>query len=113
LEIPRAADQVFSVLATSDPILNDESLWERLHERAELGKFQASIGSTHITNDDYLVSDDETASTDPSTDDDDSWPEEIHDEEILNGLMEGALDGDIDLDEIMASTIQEVGDTKE
>jgi hypothetical protein len=106
LEIWRAADQVFSVLATIDPILNDETLWERLHERAELGKFQASIGSTHVANNDYLVFDDKTASTDPSTDDDDQWPEEIQEEEILDGLMEGALDGNVDLDEIMASAIQ-------
>jgi hypothetical protein len=93
-----------SILA--DPILNNETLWERLHERAELGKFQASIGSTTVANNDYLESDDETAGTNPSTDDDDSWPGEIHDEEILDGLMEGARDGEIDLDKIMASAIQ-------
>jgi hypothetical protein len=106
LQVPRAAGQVFSVLATIDPILNDKTLWERLQARAELGKFQASIGSTDLANNEYLVSDNDTASTDPSTDDDESWPEEIHHEEILDGLMEGALDGEIDLDEIMASAIQ-------
>jgi hypothetical protein len=55
--------------------------------RAELGKFQASIGSTRVSSDAFLVSDNDTASTDPSTDDEESWPEEISEQDILDGLF--------------------------
>jgi hypothetical protein len=64
-----------------------------------LGKFQASIGSTNATSGDYLVEDDETQATEPSTDDDTSTGSE----DLLDELYEESLQGEIDLDEIMIS----------
>eukprot|EP00957_Ditylum_brightwellii_P179700 13688901-Ditylum_brightwellii.AAC.1 len=37
--------------------------------RADIGRFQSSIGSTNVTNQKYLVSDDDTVGTYPNTDD--------------------------------------------
>jgi hypothetical protein len=52
--VPQEADQVSSILASISPILNDQTLYDRMAERANLGKFQASIGSTNVTNNEYL-----------------------------------------------------------
>ncbi len=38
--IPRAVDEVSSVLAAVSPVLNDETLYELLKERADLGNFK-------------------------------------------------------------------------
>jgi hypothetical protein len=63
--VPRAADQVSSVLASVSPTLNDQNLHERLAGRANLGMFKASIGSTNALGGKCLVkavdSDDDSA----------------------------------------------------
>jgi hypothetical protein len=41
--IPGAADELSSVLAAVSPILNDETLYEMLQNRADLGRFQMSM----------------------------------------------------------------------
>ena len=64
--IPKAADEVSSMLADVSPIYHDLSLYKGLSERVELGKFKASIGSTDAPMRKYLV-DNETASTAPSS----------------------------------------------
>jgi hypothetical protein len=69
--IPHAADDISSTLAEVSPLLDDASLYGRLAARSELGKFKASIGSTDAPSSAYLVEDDDTAATDPSTDDSD------------------------------------------
>jgi hypothetical protein len=66
--IPRAADKILSVLASVLPIYDDATLYERLSARSEVGKFKASIGSTDAPSTEYLVEDDDTIATDPSTD---------------------------------------------
>jgi hypothetical protein len=53
--VPQEADQVSSILVSVLPILNDQTLYSRMAERANLGKFQASIGSTNVTDSEYLV----------------------------------------------------------
>ena len=95
-QIPRAADQVSSVLTSVSPILNDEALFQRLTTRADLGKFKSSIGSTNAMEGAYLIDDE-------STDDSMSGSEIEEDVEILNGLYESVTRGEIDLDEIMVS----------
>ena len=45
--VPPAADQIASVLSAVNPIYNDSTLYDMLHERALLGKFQVAIGSTN------------------------------------------------------------------
>jgi hypothetical protein len=107
--IPRAADEISSVLASVSPILEDQTLYGRLAARADLGRFKASIGSTDALGGEYLV---ETVVTD---DDDDSAAQSLlgdnsneldsHDEddEILDELYQSVTQGEIDLDEIMVS----------
>ena len=99
--IPRAGDQVSSVLAGISPILDDQTLYERMQARSNLGKFQVSIGSTNATKSEFLVEDDSsTTSTD-----DDMMVETVEedDEQTLDNLFEHVTKGEIDLDEIMVS----------
>ena len=93
-QIPRAADQVSSVLTSVSPILNDEALFQRLTTRADLGKFKSSIGSTNAMEGAYLIDE---------TDDSMSESEVEEDIEILDGLYESVTRGEIDLDDIMVS----------
>jgi hypothetical protein len=99
--IPKAGDQVSSVLAGISPILDDQTLYERMQARSNLGKFQVSIGSTNATKSEFLVEDDSsTTSTD-----DDMMVETVEedDEQTLDNLFEHVTKGEIDLDEIMVS----------
>ena len=57
--VPCASDQVSSVLASVSTILNDHILYERMAERASLGKFQASIGSTNVMSSEYIFDEEE------------------------------------------------------
>eukprot|EP00957_Ditylum_brightwellii_P175394 13351631-Ditylum_brightwellii.AAC.1 len=51
---------------------------------ADIGRFQSSIKSTNVTNSKYLVSDDDTVKTYPSTDDseDENDSEEDEDDDV-------------------------------
>jgi hypothetical protein len=91
--IPRELDQVSSVLAEVSPTLNDETLYQLMQERADLGRFQMSIGSTDSRTDPYL----ETVT------DDDSDASSVSDGEAIDDLFDEATRGDIDLDEVMLS----------
>jgi hypothetical protein len=92
--IPRAIDEVSSVLAGVSPILNDEMLYQRMQDRADLGRFQMSIGSTDSTPGRYLV-------TDVDSDSDDDDDSSISDGAALDDLYNEATQGHIDLDEVM------------
>ncbi len=97
--IPRAADEISSVLASVSPTLDDQTLYRRLTERADLGRFESSIGSTNASRGEYLV---ETVN-DESFTDDDMNASDSDEEEDLEELYERATQGEIDLDEIMVS----------
>jgi hypothetical protein len=100
--VPQEADQISSILASVSPILNDQTLYSRMAERANLGKFQASIGSTNVTDNEYLVEtvdDDDTQEDEPSSDDNSSNADDL----LLDEIYEGSLRGEIDLDDIMVS----------
>jgi hypothetical protein len=92
-------------LADISPILNDESLYERLLARSNLGNFQVSIGSTNATESKFLVEDE--ASTSSASTDTDMEVETVEDEEdehILENLFVSVTKGEVvDLDEIMVS----------
>ena len=61
--IPRAADEVSSILASVSPILDDQVLYGRLAASADLGKFKVLIGSTDVLGGEYLTEDDSTTET--------------------------------------------------
>jgi hypothetical protein len=94
---------VSSVLAAVSPILNDETIYEMLQNRADLGRFQMSISSTDATPDLHLTSTSDTES--------DSDASSISDGEALDNLFSEATQGEIDLDEVMLSTTH-VGKTR-
>ena len=66
---PNASNEVASVLVGISPIFDDCALYNRMKTRAEIGRFQMSVGSTNTTRSVYLVEDDDTVETEPSTDD--------------------------------------------
>ena len=73
LSIPRQADEIYSVLASVDPLLNDQTLYNRMHEQAKLSRFKMSVGSTTATDITYVLGDN-TVDSDPSTyNDSNSW----------------------------------------
>ena len=101
--VPRAADEISSVLGAVSPIYDDMALYEGLSARLELGNFKAAIGSTYAPAKEYLV-DDATADTDPSTDDSNSnLDEEEDDDRFLDEIYDGSIRGEIDLDEFLVS----------
>ena len=65
--IPHSNNEVASVIASVEPLLNDVTLWDQLDKKVELSKFKLLIGSTHFVDNEYLVSDDETYNTYIST----------------------------------------------
>jgi hypothetical protein len=90
--IPYAADEIASVLADVSPLLDDVALYARLSARSEIGMFKASIGSTDAPSKEYLVEDDDTTATDPSTDKSDDVSiiiEKNDDTRLLDQLYEG------------------------
>ena len=66
---PRKVDQVSIVLPSISPTLDDGLLYDSLLNRAEMGKFQSSVGSTNGTTRQFLVDNDNEA-TEPITGDD-------------------------------------------
>ena len=101
--IPRQADQVLSVLASIDPILNYKTLYQKMIDIAELGKFQMAIVSMNASGSSYLINGDDTIKTTPSTDDEDFIGSEDN-QRLIENIYVGVLNGDLDLDKIMAST---------
>eukprot|EP00957_Ditylum_brightwellii_P000320 25068-Ditylum_brightwellii.AAC.1 len=59
-KVPNECNEVASVLVGKTPILDDNELYHRMKTHADIGRFQSSIGSTNLTNQKYLVSDDDT-----------------------------------------------------
>eukprot|EP00957_Ditylum_brightwellii_P009313 704761-Ditylum_brightwellii.AAC.1 len=83
--------------------------------RADIGRFQSSIGSMNVTNQKYLVSNDDTVetclNTDDSEDENDSEEDENDDVRynpdeanvLLDEIHMKSLSGEINLDEVMTS----------
>jgi hypothetical protein len=99
--VPRAADEISSVLVPISPILDDMVLYQRLSARSELGKFQASIGSTDDPGNDYIIEDDTTGPSTNKSDDDES--EDENDDRFLDEIYERSTRGEIDLDQHFVS----------
>ena len=89
--IPLEADEVVIALAAVSPTLDDQTLHALLQERADLGRFQMSIGSTNAMLGSHLVSDTESQG--------DESP--ISDSEAIDDIFEEASMGEINLDEAM------------
>ena len=66
--IPNVSDEVASVLARVETLINNSILWYHMEKQVELSKFKASIGYTHFFYNDYLVADKKISKTEPSTD---------------------------------------------
>jgi hypothetical protein len=106
--IPRAADEISSILASVSPVLDDTNLYARLSARSELGKFKASIGSTDAPSSAYLMEDYNAVATQPSTDESDSEDSDENDDDdeharLLDEIYDKSTKGEIDLDDYLAS----------
>ena len=102
--IPSAGDEVSCIMADISPILNLETLASRLQDRVDLGKFQMAIGSTTLTDDGFLFGDDTNDDfSDVDGADDEDSDDEMSPSELLSQVLDGAVSGEIDLDEVMAS----------
>ena len=53
--IPRESDQISSVLAEFNPLINDEHLYDTKSSTSRIGKCMMAIGSTHCNNTKYLL----------------------------------------------------------
>ena len=80
-------------------------VYEGMSARSDIGKIEASIGSTDAPSNEYLVEDDDTAATDPSTDESDSELDDDDDEhaQLLDKIYEQSTKGEIDLDDFLVS----------
>ena len=47
-KVPKAADQVSSVLASVDPLLNETTMYHRMEERAKLSDYMIAVGSIRV-----------------------------------------------------------------
>lgn len=101
LPVPGAASEISSVLAGVSPLLDDAALYKRLAARSDLGKFQASIGSTDVTSSPY-VWDDDDATTDPSTSSENDSTSDS-DQALFESVYDGIVSGEIDFDTFTAS----------
>ena len=45
-EVPKVADQVSSVLASFDPLLNEATMYHQMEERAKLSEYMITVVST-------------------------------------------------------------------
>ena len=86
-------------MTSISPTLDYELLYESLWDRAEIVKFNSSIGSTNGTTRQFLV-DDDTEETEPSTDDDLS----VDSTYMLDDLYAEATKVNIHFDDIMISS---------
>jgi hypothetical protein len=95
--VPRAADQISSVLGAVSPLLDDVGLYNRMSVRLDLGNYQATIGSTNATGKDYLIDDDRTIGTEPSTDvSDDEHSDDENEDRFLDEIYDRSTKGKID-----------------
>ncbi len=101
--IPRAADEISCVLAGVSPTLDDQVLYRRLAEQAEIGKFKVAIGSTDALKGEYLVETVDEDSDSDSDDDEAQAPDEKNEDQALDDIFDSVTKGEIDLDEIMVS----------
>ena len=69
------------------PVLNDQALFQRLSSRADLGTFEASIGSTNATKGECLI--DAESITDEATNE----SSDKEDDDILDKLHESVTKG--------------------
>ena len=101
-KIPRNADEVSSVMAGISPLLCSETLSERLLARAEIGKFQESIGATTALIGAYLVQE-EVEDDSAISDSVESDSEESDVGVLLEQILDESINGQLDLDAVMAS----------
>ena len=83
--IPRADDEIYGLLAGVSPLLNDQTLYQKLAARRELETFQAAIGSCYANGGEFIVEDNDSSqpSSNYGFDDQD-------DQQLLDGLLKAS-----------------------
>lgn len=96
MRIPSLADEVKRHLVNVSSVLDDETLYKAMKNRADLGSFQMKVGSTMAGYGKYL-DDEATACTEDETDD--SSSDDNGSEEDMEATLE-----DFDIDEFMSAS---------
>ena len=99
---PRGCNELASLVVAISPTLHDQTLYERMSSRAELGDIQIAAGSTNPFRGDFLH-DNEDDQQDESDLDDATM--EVNQDMELDQLYEQSLRGEVDLDEIVVSAM--------
>ena len=99
---PRGCNELASLVVAISPTLHDQTLYERMSSRAELGDIQIAAGLTNPFRGDFLH-DNEDDQQDESDLDDATM--EIDQDIEVDQLYEQSLRGEVDLDEIVASAM--------
>ena len=98
--VPRSTDQIASVLSSVNPLLTDESLFERLYSSNKLSQFQMSIGSTNAYEIKYVIHDNNIINDNAELDNI-SADEDM----LLDKIFKKSNDETFDVDDIMLSAV--------
>ena len=108
--IPWEADETSANLANISCIYSDQLLVERLEERAAMGRFQMSIGSTDVGPTDYSETRDERVPDNLIFEVSTVKCQEVHEDDDfrtidmqIDDMLDDCLVGNIDMDDIMAA----------
>ena len=122
--VPKYCDQISSVLNSINPLLNDDMLYSRMEQRADLGTFGMEVGSTSAHIGDYILDptsnnigrslvlgkivdredeipldDDHSVTSDPN--DERSMTDKEYDQ-LWDDLLQSVSVGTVDADEVFA-----------
>ena len=104
-KVPKAVDQVSSVLASVDPLLNETTMYHRMEERAKLPDYIIAVGSIKAAKPgEYIVETCSDTESETKEDLDSSVDENDKEDEVLiDELYNGMFTGDYDPDDIFVS----------
>ena len=98
--IPKGIDKIASILCKVNPLLTDESLYDRVSNRNEVSQFQTTIDSTYASKYEYIMPDD-TCEIDKILPDYNSTDED----QLLDKIIEESNEGTLDIDDIIVSAV--------
>ena len=108
--VPKAADQVYSVLDSVDPLLNETTMYHQMEERAKLLDYLIAVGLIKAAKPgEYIVDICSDTKSEIEEDSDNSVDENDKDDEVLiDKLYNGMFTGDYNPDDIFVSAAHTV-----
>ena len=99
---PRGCNEIASLLVAISPTLHDQTLYERMSSRAELGDIQIAAGSTNLFRGDFLHDNKDDQQNESNLDD---VTMEVDQDTEFDQLYEQSLRREVNLDKIVASAM--------